>query len=47
MNNEPFEKRSKNIQNPQIETIKISQIENEKTEKTLAQLHERKYMVAP
>jgi len=42
MNNEPFQERPKNISNPQIETNRISQVEDEKTKKILAQLHEQR-----
>ncbi len=42
MNNEPFQERPKNISNPQTETNRISQVEDEKTKKFLAQLHEQR-----
>jgi len=44
MNNEPFEER---VENPQTKTNKISQIENEKIEKILTQLHEQIFLWQP
>ncbi len=42
INNEPFEERFEIISNPQIKTNSISQIEDEKTKKYLAQLREQR-----